>query len=302
MRALTPFFLAAAVTFGASAAQAESTPLVDADWLHGNLDRDDVVVLDVRSAIDGGSVETFAEGHIPGAVYSNYLEAGWRSERDGIPGQLPPVEDLESLIGELGISNEDHVVVVAAGTSALDMGSATRVYWTFKVLGHDRVSVLDGGLKGYADAYDLANGASTTEPATFTADFRPEMVVSRESVAEALQNGTALMDNRPEAQYRGEGKHDAALHAGTIPQSRNLPESKLTVEGGQFVDATEISRLLAEAGLNAGEDTIAFCNTGHWASLGWFAQHELLGDESVRVYDGSMVEWTNRNGETIVPQ
>lgn len=307
MRAVIAILLAGALVLGAVlqpalAGASEAKPLVDAEWLHANLDQEDLVVLDVRNAIDGGSAETFAEGHIPGAVYSNYLTDGWRVERGGIPGQLPPVEDLEKLIGGLGISNDDHVVVVAAGTSALDMGSATRVYWTFKVLGHDRVSVLNGGLKAYDARYDLAEGTSAPEPATFAAEFRPELIASREEVAQSLENGgAALMDNRPAAQYRGESKHPAATRAGTIPQARNVPESALTVNGGTFVDPAEIERLLQEAGLNAGEETIAFCNTGHWASLGWFARHELLGDDNVRVYDGSMVEWTNRGGDTVIP-
>src|SRR3546814_3005161 len=78
------------------------------------------------------------------AVYSNYLRSGWRTEMDGVPAQLPRQETLEALIGELGIANDSHVVVVSAGTDALDISSAARVYWTFKVIGHDRVSILDG--------------------------------------------------------------------------------------------------------------------------------------------------------------
>ena len=65
-------------------------PLVDAAWLSSNLDKENLVVLDVRNRIDGGSAETFAEGHIPGAVYSNYASGGWRVKRDGIVGMLPP--------------------------------------------------------------------------------------------------------------------------------------------------------------------------------------------------------------------
>src|SRR3546814_13081020 len=71
---------------------------------------------------------------------------------DGVPAQLPRQETLEALIGELGIANDSHVVVVSAGTDALDISSAARVYWTFKVIGHDRVSILDCGYRAYAAA------------------------------------------------------------------------------------------------------------------------------------------------------
>ena len=59
---------------------------------------------------------------------------------------LPPVEQISSLIGGLGIDNEDHVLLIPFGTSSSKMGTATRVYWTFKVLGHDKVSILNGGM------------------------------------------------------------------------------------------------------------------------------------------------------------
>lgn len=303
-RRIAPVLAAAALAFGAvTASAAQSTqaatdakPLVDAQWVHQHKDDPNVVVLDVRNAITDDSRKTFEQGHIPGAVYSNYLEAGWRSERDGVPGQLPRVSKLEALIGGIGIGNDDHVVVVAAGESALDMGSATRVYWTFKVLGHDKVSVLNGGHAAYAEKYPLATGWSQPDPTLFTGRLQRDLIADRRQVASALRSGTGLMDNRPPKQYRGESKHDAARRPGTLPGARNVPEASLT-DGGRFVDAEQIAALLKEAGLDRESEQIAFCNTGHWASLGWFASHELLGNDKVAVYDGSMTDWTRHDGE-----
>ena len=118
-------------------------PLVSVKWLNDNLTNNELVVLDIRNKIDGGSKEAFEVGHIPQAVYSNYLTEGWRTTVDGIVGKLPPVNDLEILIGGLGISNDSQVIVVPGGVSSSDFGSASRVYWTFKVLGHNNVSILE---------------------------------------------------------------------------------------------------------------------------------------------------------------
>ena len=52
---------------------------------------------------------------------------------------------------------------------------------------------------------------------------------------------------------------------------------------------------MAQAGVVAQDDAIAFCNTGHWASLGWFARSEILGQKNVKLYDGSMVDWSARD-------
>ena len=274
-------------------AAASATPLVTADWLVENAGRPDLVILDLRSRLNGGSRAAFEEDHIAGAVYSDYLRAGWRVTRDGVPGQLPSVADLEVLIGGLGIGNESHVVLVAGGLSALGMASATRVYWTFKVLGHDRVSILDGGYRAYlADpARPLESGWKRRPAATFKANFRPDLLAGRDDVAGALLSGGALVDNRPSPFYRGEVKSPAVARAGTLPGAVNVPEARLVGGDGYFVSADRASGLMRLASLTAEVGPISFCNTGHWASLGWFVESEILGNKSAKLYDGSMADW-----------
>lgn len=286
--------LGAQVVPSAPLRAAEVPPLVDVDWIKANGHRADVVVLDIRNKLGGGSEEAYLKAHIPGAVYSDYLKAGWRTKVDGVPGQLPAIASLENLIGGLGINNDKHVVIVAGGESALDMGSATRVYFTFKVLGHNAVSILDGGHKAYAadPGNPLESGWITPEPEIFTAEFRPWLLADKDQVAKAQANGTTLLDNRPLAQYFGKAKHKAAKRAGTIAGAYSLPEGTLTKNGGHFVTEAEAGGLLQSAGLETEGEQIAFCNTGHWASLGWFVSSEILGNKGAKLYDGSMVEWS----------
>jgi len=283
-----------AVLMAGSAVAAPATPLVDVAWVAARGSEPGVVILDVRSKLGGATLATFLKGHIPGSVYSNYLSAGWRTRVDGVPGQLPPVAALERLFGALGIDNDSHVVIVSGGASALDVGSATRVYWTFKVMGHDRVSILDGGYRAYVAAGDSPVETGPVAPAVrrFTAHFRPEMVADSATVQAARKAGAALIDMRPPRQYRGEMKHAWATRAGTIPSAVNVPEYEITARDGRFVSASRVGELLAQVGVTEQDDAIAFCNTGHWASLGWFARSEILGQTNVKLYDGSMVDWT----------
>jgi thiosulfate/3-mercaptopyruvate sulfurtransferase len=302
--ALGAVFLVSVLAWPSQRAGAEAvTPLVDVAWLLENNGRVDLVVLDVRNELDGGSEAGYRAGHVPGAVYSNYLKSGWRTERDGVPAQLPLVATLEALIGELGIGNESHVVIVAAGSGTLDMASATRVYWTFKVLGHDRVSILDGGYRAYtADpANPVEIGWVTPLPNIFSADFRPELIADRAAVAAAAAAGGLLVDNRPREYFLGRKQHSWATRAGTIPGAVWLPDSSFLDREGRFVRAERLEELLRRTGLStAGEEQIiVFCNTGHWSTLGWFAQSEILGRKNVRVYDGSMVDWTAETARTV---
>ena len=285
----------------ATAAARDLGPLASVDAVAAHKDDADVVLLDIRSAIDGGDRATFEAGHIPGAVYSSYTEAGWRQDADGVPGLLPDPADLERLIGALGIDNDTHVVVVPAGKDSTDFGSAARIYWTFRVLGHDDVSILNGGYQAWIDAgNDIATGWNEPDAATFTADFRPELVAEADDVAAAREAGVQLVDNRPGAQFRGEEAHPAARAAGTIPGALNLEHSALTDEGTAFfVDDAVVRELMGQVDIASGERTITFCNTGHWAALGWFALSEVAGESDVAMYDGSMTDWANDDSRPL---
>ena len=267
-------------------------PLVDSAWLEAHLGNESLVIIDIRDAVEGNSL--YDQGHIPGAVAAPYAAYGWRAEVNGIPGMLPPIERIEASIAALGVDNSEHVVVVPNGTTSSDFASATRVYWTFKVLGHDAVSILDGGW----NAWSRHGGAVSTEvaaatPGSFTAEFRPELLATADDVAAAEAEGYRLVDARPAAQFNGQAKSPVVLTAGTIPGAVNLEESTFyDAAAASFVPAAQIAALASGQGITGETPTIAFCNTGHWASIAWFGLSEIQGNANVKMYDGSMAEWT----------
>jgi thiosulfate/3-mercaptopyruvate sulfurtransferase len=271
-------------------------PLVDAAWVAENSCREDVVVLDIRSEkIDGESREAYERGHIPCAVHSDYTEGGWRTKVAGVPGMLPGVERLEALIGGLGIGNETQVVIAHLGADAKSASSATRVYWTLKLLGHDRVSILDGGTLGYGKegVRALVPGTVTRDPRGYTARLRPELLAGRDEVTSAAAGGATLVDYRRADEYLGITRNGKTKRPGTLPGARNLPLEWLTLDnGGHFRSAESLRELMVVAGVDPGAEQVAFCNTGHNSSLGWFVASELLGNPRVRLYDGSMAEWS----------
>ena len=280
---------------GGTALAASAQPLVDVNWVKENACKPGVVVLDIRSELDGGSQVDYLRGHIPCAIYSDYVKGGWRTKVNNVPGMLPPIAQIEKVIGGLGVDNNTHVVIYSAGNSATSMGSATRVYWTFKVLGDNNVSILDGGYAGYtADKADkIETGMNTPKPAAFAAHFRPELYATKEDVQKAMTQHVVLVDNRPSNQYLGVNRIALAKRSGTIPGAKSVPESWLTEnDGGKFRDAAALKKLYKGAGVPTTGEEINFCNTGHWASVGWFTSRELLGNKQAKLYDGSMVEWS----------
>ena len=297
--------LALILISGLAHAQDDSLPpLVDAAWLKANLDQETLVVLDVRSGIDnGGDRSSFQNAHIPGSIYSSYTGDGWREIRDGVTGLLPPVESLERLIGGLGIGNDDTVVVVPAGTGVTDFGSAARVYWTFRVLGHDDVTILNGGFAGWqAAGFDVASGApDRREFADFRGELQPALLASLEEVQQARDTQAQLVDARPADYFRGDTKASVAKSPGTIPGARNLPHSDFLGQQNEawYLNADQIRGRVNSAELNADTRTIAFCNTGHWAATDWFVLSELAGFEEVALYDGSMAQWSSDSNRPL---
>ncbi|MDZ7851120.1 MAG: sulfurtransferase [Halomonas sp.] len=287
----------AALAIAGPAHALHPSPLVDAEWLEGQLGSDDLVVLDVRSAIDdGGDRESFEAARIPSSRYSSYTDAGWRESRDGVAGLMPDVEDLETLIGGLGIDNDDTVVVVPAGTGPTDFGSAARIYWTFKALGHDEVTILNGGFTGWEQqGFEIASGsASDPETVDFSATLQEQLLATTEEVEAAREAGEQLVDARPPAFYRGENQSPAARVPGTIPASVNLPHdgSLEAREGAYYLQPDSLMARINELELDHDAPTVAFCNTGHWAASGWFQLSEIGGLDNVTMYDGSMAAWT----------
>ncbi len=270
-------------------------PLVEPRWLEARLGEPGLVILDIRNAIDGGSAEAYAAGHVPGAVYSNYLTDGWRVTRDGVIGMAPPPAELERLIGGLGIGNRDAVVLVYGGVGATDFGSAARVYWTFKYLGHDRVAILDGGWRRWREAgLPVETGFREPVPVRFEARPRPEYAVDTAYVEAALAAGGAVfVDARPVGQYLGEEKHEAARAYGHLPGAWSVPqEAFFDPATGGLRPRDELLEVIPPQLLEMEGTIVAYCNTGHWAATDWFVLHEILGREQVRLYDASMVGWT----------
>ncbi len=297
-RALKSSALALLLAFVSATAMAHQ-PLVDAGWVKANLGKPGIVFLDVTS-----NPGAYARGHIPGAVYTHYSKDKWRVDARSnglrVSGMLPEISDLEALIGGLGIGNGDHVVIVANGYSAGEMGTATRLYWTFKVLGHDDVSILNGGMTAWLSdkANPLETKAAKPRAKTFKANFRPELIASTDEVKVAMKDGTVLIDSRPVAQNLGITKSGAVRAFGTLPGAVSVPGEYMTVGGGgEIRGKSAMERLYAmQSAPSRGGKAITFCNTGHWASLGWFVQYEILGNKDTAMYDGSLAEWTTEDG------
>lgn len=287
------FAAALTLVLALAAPASAAPPLVSPQWLNDHLHDADLVVVDVRSAIDGGGEKAYLAAHIPGSIHSDYDKPGWRVTVHNVPFMLPSILEIQNLIGDLGIDDKSHVVVVPAGVSFTDFGSAARVYWTLKVAGVPNVSILDGGIAAWqAAGLPTQSGPSPTPtPKMLEAEADKSSLAELADVARIQQSGGAtLIDARPASFFNGKERAPKVQAYGHIPGAIDL-------DSDEFYD-DKANRLKPQAELAAiaaripAGPVVTYCNTGHWSATDWFVLHELLGRKDVKLYDGSMVEWS----------
>lgn len=270
-------------------------PLVDASWLKSNMNKNNLVILDIQET------GHFTRYHIPGAVNLPYSK--WRTDgKRGPSGMRPSTEQLEKMIGSAGIDNDSQVVIVATGQGAGDMAAAARVFWTLLSVGHKASSILNGGLVAYANSgkVRLEKGMSSTSAKAFKASESNDTSATAEQIKSKLSGETVLVDARSVAEHLGVWGTGTKNRAGAIPGSTNLPYDWLTINGsGQLHTPDKLELLYKETGVPLEGDQIHYCASGNRAALTWFVSFAVMGNKQARLYDASMNEWSKIQGLPI---
>ena len=258
----------------------------------------EVRVIDIRESDSPAS--PYAAGLVPGAVWAPYTQ--WRGPADN-PGKLRPVADYTALVRSLGLNAQTPVVLVAEGADPSDFGAPARVYWTLKWLGLQHLFILNGGMTAWTRAgLPITRQAVQAQPSDFRPQLDTAILASRAQVAQDLRRPQAvqLLDARPRAFYLGQAKAPAAAQPGTLPGALDFDNARwFAGEGGTLPDRATLERIARSMPQAAGaQQTVSFCNTGHWAATNWFVLSEVLHRPDVKLYPGSMVDWS-RAGEPM---
>jgi thiosulfate/3-mercaptopyruvate sulfurtransferase len=263
--------------------------LAEPEWLARHLDDPNVRI------IDCATVEAYRRAHIPGALQ---LPVHYYIKEDGPPGSdhgtfVMAPDRFAALMGQLGVSN-DTLVVTYDDNNAL---VASRLWWVLKYYGHDNVKVLNGGWHRWlTEGRPVTFHGAKAAPAAFRVRPRPEIVADAEYLkAHHADPACNVLDARTDEEWAGTNSR-GNKRIGRVPNARHLEWVRFVGRDDtrKFLPADQIQALLDEAGISRSRPTITYCQGGIRAAHAAFVL-ELLGYDDIRVYDGSMRDWANRD-------
>ncbi|HKW78802.1 MAG TPA: sulfurtransferase [Candidatus Limnocylindria bacterium] len=264
------------------------TGVVEVDELSAHVADALVRVVDCRFSFDADLRSAYRAAHLPGAVYCNWAE-DLSDPPAPVRWMIASPERFAGVMSRLGIDDDTFVV----GYDADGGHQAARLWWALRYYGHDGVAVLNGGYQAWVAAgRPVESGEPIARRATrFTPRARPERRATKDDVLAILGKGSpVLLDVRRPSEFTG--AEVRSKRGGRIPGSRNLewkesldPTLHLKPEG-------ELRALFGARGVRADTPVVTYCQGGVRAShSAWVLS--LLGNERVRVYDGSWEEWGN---------
>lgn len=311
---LKKLLLAVSLSAFAALSHAITLPgaVVDAEWLNKN--KADVQVVEITSDISSFTrkpeIDTDAKtgkkvlveigGHIDGSALIDFTKV--RAEKlvdeKKVKYLIPEKADFEKLVQNAGVTAGKPIILVPIGLDIADVDEALRVLWQFKVYGENNIAVLDGGLAGWLmDGKSVSTEKVNMPTGNWVAKAeRKDLSASSNEVAVASKSGkTQLIDSRPPSQFFGVTKRDYVGAYGHIAGAKNFaPELLTRSKNGAlyFLNKKTYEALLTASGFNPSSPSISYCNSGHFAAGSWFVAAEIVGNPSVKLYDGSLHLWT----------
>ncbi|CAN8240394.1 unnamed protein product [Cochlearia groenlandica] len=286
-------------------------PVVSVDWLHSNLKESDLKVLDASWYMpeeQRNPIQEYQVAHIPGALFFDL--DGISDRTTSLPHMLPSEEAFAAGCSALGIENKDGVVVY----DAKGIFSAARVWWMFRVFGHNKVWVLNGGLPRWrASGYDVESSASgdailkasaaseaiekiyqgqTVTPITFQTNFQPHLVWTLDQVRKNMDDQTYQhIDARSKARFDGTAPEPRkGIRSGHIPGSKCVPFPQMFDSSQTLLPAEELKKRFEQEDISMDKPIMASCGTGVTACILAMGLHRV-GKTDVPIYDGSWTEW-----------
>lgn len=263
-------------------------PILSTKWLQQNLKNSKVIILDASPETNVSGLKTeFSNIQIKGARKFD-IKNTFSDSKNALPNTLPSPSHFENECRKIGINYNSIIIVY----DNLGTYTSPRAYWMFKVMGHENVHILNGGLPNWIDKQYEVEPIINHQYLTgnFKAKFNSNILTDKNKVLTNIDSKKSIViDARSEERFRGtKPEPRKGIRSGHIPDSKNLPFEKVLNEG-KFKSKRKLAKLFDN--LNNDNQPIIFsCGSGITACILYVA-HELISDKSNAIYDGSWTEW-----------
>jgi len=274
-------------------------PLVSTEWLAAHINDPNVKVVDATFKLPGVlplPKDDYLAAHLPHAVFFDV--DGVSDHSNPLPHMFPSAEQFGRDVGGLGIGNADTVIVYDSGGWV----AAPRAWWMFLSYGHDKIRVLDGGLKKWrAEGRATESGEFKAKPATFKATYDAKRVRSmQEMIANVGSKAWQVIDARAAERFEGRAPEPRpGIRSGHIPGARNVPYNQLfDAATGAMKPLDDLRKAFTGAGVKLDAPIVTSCGSGVSAGVLTLALYRL-GVTDTALYDGSWSEWGQASGPPI---
>lgn len=271
-----------------AAAFVDTSYIVNADWLKGNLDRDDLLLLDARGQ------EAYDKGHIPGAI-----AVTWQmfADMSGAPGKNPDwgtvlePKALSEKLSQFGISSDKEIVVYTNTVGG--WGEDGRIVWMLRRAGLANTKLLDGGFNYWKEqGNEVSKDSAALAPAAFEVkELDDRTNIETDELASKLGK-VVIIDAREKDEYEGAAKY-GELRGGHLPGAINLPFNQFLNEDGTLKTAQQIKNILDANGINKEDEIVTYCTAGI-RSAHMQIVLDMMGYENAKNYDASFHAWAGR--------
>jgi thiosulfate/3-mercaptopyruvate sulfurtransferase len=270
--------------------------LITCDWLNENLNQKDLCIIDCTWHLPGTNRDgksEFLNERIPGSIFFDLDKFSDQSSK--YPHTLADKEWFSKKASELGIQNSDHIICY----DTLGIFTSPRVSWMFSQYGHGKVSILDGGFKNWKiKKFKIETGKpQNKEQSNYIAKNNPKNIKFFEDIKNNITSSTfKLIDARPSGRFNAtDPEPRPELQSGSIPNSQNLPFSKLLDPAtGCMKNKDELKKIFDELSISSADKITFSCGSGVAAVIAGTAYEKVFNKE-FDVYDGSWTEWALKN-------
>ncbi len=262
--------------------------ITSAEQLKDKLDDPNLIILDCSTKSNKAGLKSdYKNTKIKNTRYFD-LKNDFSNPNSEFPNTLPDTKQFEISCRKIGINNFSQIVIY----DDLGIYTSPRVWWMFKIMGHNKVSVLNGGLPEWMDRnYPIQEGYNSDfEKGNFKSDFQKNLISTFDEIKNNLEKENALIiDARKSERFNGtEQEPRKELRSGNIPNSISIPFQKV-LNNGRFKDKEEL-KLVFENIENGPRQLIFSCGSGVTACIVYLAS-ELVLNNPKSIYDGSWTEW-----------